>query len=757
MKRLWPARFPQVSHRLYVLLRSGLSLCLVVLLMLHAGGHLPIRLLDQLELLAYDARLRLTLPGGVDRRIVIVAIDEASLLQEGQWPWPRQRVAQLVDTLFAHYQVRLLGFDVLFAEPAADPTLAAVDALAQGALRNNAGFRQQWAGLRPRLLGDSQLAESFRGREVVTGYYFSLDGQMGSDLRVGQLPPPVAPVSLLGAASNPFASASGYHANLPLLQQSAASGGFFSSNLVDDDGLFRRLPLLLGHGDQLYEQFGLALVRRLLGSPPVELVTASGYHSAGGAAGERVEALRIGPFEIGLDAQGAALLPFRGPQGSFPYVSASQVLQRQIDPQILQGAVVLVGATAAGLLDLRTTPVQRSYPGVEINATLMAGILDQSIKYRPAYTNGLELTLLALIGLFGSSLGWLAPLRALLATLTLAAVVIGFNLYAWQIHNQVIALAPSLTLLLLLYLLHSSLGYFVQSRRERRLAQVFGQYVPPELVAEMSRRPDSFALGGESRQMTVLFSDLQDFTTVSEALQPHQLTQLMQFVLTPLTRAIHEQRGTVDKYIGDAIMAFWGAPLADPEHARHSVLAALAMQQRLADLAPQLLAQGWPVLRIRIGINSGVMNVGNMGSQFRVAYTVLGDAVNLASRLEGAAKQYGVTLVISESTRKAVPDIACRELDRVRVKGRTQPVTLFEPLAPLASLSAGQQQELADYTQALAFYRERNFASAQASFERLATSQPGQALFTLYLKRIAALRASPPDESWDGVFNLTDK
>jgi adenylate cyclase len=754
MKRLWPARFPQVSHSLYVLLRSGLSLCLVALLMLHADGHLPIRLLDQLELLAYDARLRLTLPGGVDPRIVIVAIDEASLLQEGQWPWPRQRVAQLVDTLFAHYQVRLLGFDVLFAEPATDPTLAAVDALAQGALRNNAGFRQQWAGLRPRLLGDRQLAESFRGRPVVTGYYFSLDGEQGSELRVGQLPPPVAPVSLLGAASNPFASASGYQANLPLLQQSAASGGFFSSNLVDDDGLFRRLPLLLGHGDQLYEQFGLALVRRLLGSPPVELVTASGYQSAGGAAGERVEALRIGPFEIGLDAQGAALLPFRGQQGSFPYVSASQVLQHQIDPQILQGAVVLVGATAAGLLDLRTTPVQSSYPGVEINATLMAGILDQSIKYRPAYTGGLELALLALIGLFGSGLGWLAPLRALLATLTLAAVVIGFNLYAWQAHNQVIALAPSLTLLLLLYLLHSSLGYFVQSRRERRLAQVFGQYVPPELVAEMSRRPDSFALGGESRQMTVLFSDLQDFTTVSEALQPHQLTQLMQFVLTPLTRAIHEQRGTVDKYIGDAIMAFWGAPLADPEHARHAVLAALAMKQRLADLAPQLLAQGWPVLRIRIGINSGLMNVGNMGSEFRVAYTVLGDAVNLASRLEGAAKQYGVTLVISETTRRAVPDIACRELDRVRVKGRAQPVTLFEPLA---SLGAGQQQELADYAQALAFYRERNFASAQASFERLAASQPGQALFTLYLKRIAALRASPPDESWDGVFNLTDK
>lgn len=746
-----------MAHTLYVLLRTGLSLCLVLVMMLHASGQLPLRLLTQLELFAYDARLRLTLPGGVDPRIVIVDIDEVSLAHEGQWPWPRQRLAQLVDTLFSHYKARLLGFDMVFAEAQTNRTLDAVDRLAQGTLRGDAAFQQQWASLRPELADDTQLAASFRNRAVVTGYFFAAPDQQGSELQRGQLPPAAAPISVLGSAPNPFAVATGYSAGLPQLQANAAGGGFFNSTLVDADGLFRRLPVLMGHDGQFYEHLSVAVVRGLTGNPALEIVTAGGYHDANGVGTQRVESVRFGAFDVPVDAQGAALVPYRGPQGSFRYISASQVLSRQADPKALAGAIVLIGSTAAGLMDLRATPVQNIYPGVEINASLIAGILDQSIKYRPAYTTGLELTLLALIGLLSSGLGWLPPLRALLATLALTATVLALNLYAWHALNQVIPLAPTLTLLLLLYLLHSSYGYFVQTRRENRLARLFGQYVPRELVAKMSRHPGSYGLGGESREMTVLFSDLQNFTTLSESLAPHQLTQLMQFILTPLTRIIHDQRGTVDKYIGDAIMAFWGAPLTDPEHARHAVLAALAMKARLAALASELMARGWPVLRMRIGINSGVMNVGNMGSEFRMTYTVLGDAVNLASRLEGAAKQYSATIIISESTRASVPDVACQELDRVRVKGRAQPVTLFEPLGLAASLTEELKQELADHEQALSRYRAREWTQARTEFERLAASHPGQPLYILYLKRIAKLIAEPPDAAWDAVFDLTKK
>jgi adenylate cyclase len=745
-----------MSRTLYVVLRNGLSLCIVVWMMLHASGRLPIPLLTQLEHFAYDARLRLTLPGGIDPRIVIVDIDEASLLREGQWPWPRQRLATLVDALFDQYDVRLLGFDMVFAEPQSTAHLRAMDQLANGALRNNVDFQSVWSGLRPQWDDDKLLAASFKDRAVVNGYYFSMDDPQGNALKVGQLPPPLAAQSALDGLVNPFGIASGYSANVSALQQASGAGGFFNGSLIDADGLFRRAPMLMGFEGQLYEHLSLAMVRRLLGSPPLELLTAGGY--AGDAVGsERIEGLRVGAFDIPIDAQGAAWVPYRGVQGSFPYVSAAQVLNRQVDPQLLKGAIVLVGATAAGLMDLRATPVQNIYPGVEINATLIAGMLDQAIKYRPPYTTGLELALLALIGILSTGLGWLPPLRALLATASLGCIVVGLNLYAWHAFNQVIPLAPTLTLLLLLYLLHSSYGYFVNTRREHRLAHQFGHYVPRELVAEMSRRPDSFALGGESREMTVLFSDLQNFTTLSEALTPQQLTQLMQFVLTPLTRIIHEQRGTVDKYIGDAIMAFWGAPLADADHARHAVVAALAMKARLAALEPELHAQGWPTLHIRIGINTGTMNVGNMGSEFRMAYTVLGDAVNLASRLEGAAKQYQACIVISDATRTAVPDIICRELDRVRVKGREQPVTLFEPLCSMVDGSEALQQELAAHTQALVAYRAGDWPLAEARLGDLAARHPNQPLYKLYLSRIATLRIYPPILHWDGVFNLTEK
>lgn len=744
-----------MSPSFHTALRTGLGLGILLALVLHASGYFPLALVQQLEGFAYDARLQLTLPGGIDPRIVIVDIDESSLLEEGQWPWPRQRLAQLIETLFSDYHIRLLAFDIVFAEAERNPAFTALDTLAQGALREDAAFQREWAMLRVEGSGDMRLAARLRNRPVVLGYAFAMPNQQGQDLRIGQLSPPAAPVTVLADHPNPFATAAGYSANVSLLQNSAQSGGFFNSPLVDQDGLLRRVPLLLRYGDQLYPHLSLAVVRTLLGEPPLTPITGSGYRNATGD--RRVEAVRVGAFEIPIDEQGAVLIPYLGKQGSFPYIPASAVLNRRADSSLLAGAIVLVGATAAGLMDLRATPVQNIYPGVEVNANLIAGILDQRIQYRPAFSRGLEIMLLLLSGGLGIGLGGLPPLGALLGTLALAAADVALNLYAWQTWRMVIPLASTLILLFLLYLLQSSYSYFVQTRRERRLAHLFGQYVPRELVAEMSRRPDSYALGGESREMTVLFSDLQDFTTLSERLDPHQLTRLMQFILTPLTRVIHEQRGTVDKYIGDAIMAFWGAPLPDPDHARHAVLAALAMKARLAALEPELRAHGWPPLRIRIGVNSGVMNVGNMGSEFRVAYTVLGDAVNLASRLESAAKQYGATIVISETTRAAVPEIVCRELDRARVKGRAQPVTLFEPLGRTDALSVAIQEEQAAYEQALAAYRTRDWAQATVLFQQLAACYPDQPLYKLYVKRVAALCAHSPAADWDGVFTLTEK
>ncbi len=732
-----------------------LSAVLSSLFVLQAGGWWPWPFLRQLENIAYDARLNLTLPGTVDNRIVIVDIDERSLRQEGQWPWPRERLAELVERLFERYRVAVLGMDMVFAEPdrnAADRVLAA---LGDSPLGEDVRLRTELERLRPVLDPDRRFAAALRDRPVVLGYFFNTQAVPDTEMRVGQLPPPIAAVRDLGPVSILPLEAVGYGANLPLLQDNAQGGGFFNSPLVDADGVFRRVPLLVRYQDRLYEQLSLAVVRALLGEPPVEFVVGAGYGAD--RRNRRLEMLRVGGFTIPTDELGAVLAPYRGRQGSFPYVSATDVLAGRVDPRLLDGAIVLVGATAAGLLDLRVTPVQNVYPGVEVNANLIAGLLDQNFRSQPAYAAGLEITQLILVGLLGALAGFLTPLGALLLTVVAGVALLGFNAYLWVVHFQVAPLAAPLVLLVALYVLHTSYNFFIGSRQERRITHLFGQYVPREIVEEMSRRGARYSLEGESREMTVLFSDIADFTTISEPFEPRQLTRLMQFYLTPLTRIIHERRGTIDKYIGDAIMAFWGAPLADPEHPRHAVQAALAMTRRLQALEEEFRARGWPPLRIRIGVNTGMMSVGNMGSEFRMSYTVLGDAVNLASRLEGAAKQYGVSIVISEYTREQAPEYVCRELDRVRVKGRMQPVAIFEPLGLAGELSPEQLVELAEYEAALHALRRQAWDEATARFQGLSGQRPDCRLYGLYLDRLSALRTAPPPSDWDGVFSLSVK
>ena len=732
--------------------RALAGLALTALFSLHATGWLALPLVPTLEHLAYDARLKLTLVEGVDPRVVIVDIDELSLRQEGQWPWPRGRLADLVNQLFERYQIAALGFDVVFAEP--DPSGATLDQLASGPWGAEQKTRAQLAQWRAEWDPDQRFAAALQNRPVILGYFFNTSDNPSAQVQTGQLPAPIASVSTLGAVSGGLIEAVGYGANLPALQAAALNGGFFNSPLVDTDGVFRRTPLLVRHQGGVYEQLALAVTRALLGQPPLQLMSGAGY---GGMADRRLEALSFGGFTVPVDAQGAVLVPYRGRQGRFPYVPAREVLAGQADPQVLEQAIVLVGTTAAGLLDLRATPVQNVYPGVEINANLIIGLLDQRFKTRPSYSAGLEVLQLVLVGTLATLIGFLNPWRALLLLGGLAAGLLAVNAWLWQTYDLVAPLASPLVLLLLLYVLYTSYNFWVEARRERWLTKCFGQYVPHEIVAEMSRRGESYSLAGESRQMTVLFSDIVGFTALSEHLEPRQLTQMMQRYLTPMTRVIHEHHGTIDKYIGDAIMAFWGAPLADPDHARHALHAAFAMQRALQELNQEFQAQGWPPLRLRTGMNSGVMSVGNMGSEFRMSYTVLGDAVNLAARLESASRSYGVPIVVSEATRALMPEWTYRELDRVRVKGRAQAVTIYQPLGPATALSDAEQTALAAYNAALHAFQQQAWTVAETAFSDLLATQPDCVLYALYQQRAATLRHHPPPAEWDGVFTLESK
>ena len=740
----WPAIF---RHHGGTLTHAATSLVLVLLFALHAVEAPRLGWLDRLENLSYDLRLRATLPGGVDDRIVIADIDEESLEQLGRWPWPRDLLADMVDTLFEHYQIRLLAFDVVFAEPDSDATLKALDQLAADDLRDNQQFQRRYRDIRPALDRDQRLADSIRDRPVVMGFVFD----QGSARRVNALPLPLATLPEEQQSVLPLRRPRGFTGNLEVLQAATGYGGFFDNPNVDPDGVYRRVPLVQEFDGQLYESLSLATARLALGEPQFMM------RLEGDGQYRFIDEFRLGEQRIPLERQAAALVPYRGTQNSFPYVSIARILDRSVDPAILENRIVLVGTTAPGLLDLRTTPVQNIYPGVEVHANLVAGIMDGTIKHHPGWIIGLEFTLALLLGLIVTLLSIrLAPALATLSVVAVTAAYIGLNLYSWQA-GLVLPLAAPVALITLLFMLHTTVRLFGETKDRLVLARLFGQYVPPELVKEIAARPDQISLAGENRQMTVLFSDVRGFTSISEGLDPEALTQLMNELLTPMTHVIHRNRGTIDKYMGDAIMAFWGAPLHDPEHARHALQAAMEIVDGLTEINEKFRARRWPEINVGVGLNTGQMSVGNMGSEFRMAYTVLGDAVNLGSRLEGLTKAYGVNIIVSESTRDQVPEFAYRELDLVRVKGKEEPVAIFEPIGPAADIDDATRQNLERYQQALAHYRSCEWDKADALFLALRAGEPRRKIYSIYLDRIGAFRSNPPPPDWDGVFTHTSK
>ncbi len=732
--------------------RIGLSLLITLPLLLSAAGVLNLNFMRVLENYVYDTKLKLTMPGFPDPRVVIVDIDEKSLQEQGHWPWPRNKVAKMVDLLFDRYQIDVLGFDILFAERDESSGLKSLEVLAQRELSANPAFNATLNRLRPQLDYDRVFADSLKNRRVVLGYYFRNEMEQGSS--VGALPTPVLARGSFDEASVSPWRATAFAANLPELQASAAGGGFFSFPLVDADGKFRRIALLQEYKGSIYEALGLAVARAYLRESKISF-----HHGFGGTGAGALESLKISARQfIPVDADIAALIPFRGPKKSFTYISASDVLSGKVLPEMLRNAIVLVGSTAPGLMDLRTTPVGDVYPGVEMHANLIAGIIDDNIKERPDVAAEFEFASLLLVGvLMAFLLPSRKPMGATLVWLAVMATLLAGNSSAWQFFNLDLPLASIVLLATALFLFNMAYGYFVEDHGKRLLTGLFGQYVPPELVDEMAKDPGAYSLAGESRQMTVLFSDVRGFTTISEGLDPAQLTQLMNEFLTPMTHVIHQHRGTIDKYMGDAIMAFWGAPVHDPQHARHALLAGIEMLTKLEALQEHFKAKGWPPIRIGVGLNTGEMTVGNMGSEFRLAYTVMGDAVNLGSRLEGLTKEYGVQIMVSEFTRAAVPDFVYRELDRVRVKGKDKPVGIFEPICPQGEETAGLLEELALYEEALRSYRDQAWQQAAEQFAHLQTLNPERYLYQVYARRVTYLRESPPGPDWDGSFTFTTK
>ena len=731
-------------------LRVSLSLFIVGLFALDTTGSSPLPLMDRFENISYDARMRATSQAKVDERIVIIDLDERSLTMEGHWPWSRAKMARLVDKLFNEYGILLLAMDVVFAERDETESLSRLDQVIE--TQDVAAIANALRTIRSDLDNDSVFADSIRDMPVVLGYYFTHDPR--SKITKGKLPIPVMTSEALKGIDVGFVEAEGYGANIPLLEEASMSSGYFENPLQDDDGVIRRAPILQMYKGDLYESLAMAAARIYVGGE-LELDVVGTPDSDYKA----IENIKLGRQTIPVDHNAAALVPYRGKRGSFRYISATDILNDTIEnPDVLIGAAAFLGTTAPGLVDLRATPVASVFPGVEIHANLLAGILDNTFKHRPAWVLGAELLFILLIGvLLSFMLPDLDAIWATLMTIAMLGMTIISNLYFWTDQNIVFPLAPSVLLITALFLFNMSYGFLVESRSRNMLGSLFGQYVPEELVNDMASDPSHFSMKGDSRDMTVLFSDIRSFTNLSEGLKPEELSKLLNIYLTPMTATVHEHRGTIDKYIGDAMMAFWGAPVKDPKHANDALAAALEMMEKLKYINRQFKARGWPDVKIGIGINSGVMNVGNMGSEFRMAYTVLGDEVNLASRLEGLTKQYNTNIIIGEKTRDRITNYYFRELDRVRVKGKDKPVKIFEPYCSGDEIDHFRLEVLEQYYDALQHYRRQQWDAAMHLFARLQQREPDCLLYGMYIKRIELYREDPPGDDWDGVFTHTTK
>jgi len=745
--------------------RVAATLLAVLLMLLHVAGAWRLPLLDRLDAWIYDARLRATLPGTLDPRIVIVDIDDASLHRVGQWPWRRDLLARLTTELTERQRVATLGFDIMFTEPdrkAGSELLHELRALPAAAA--DAALRAEIDRLAAAQDHDAAFARALAGRPAVLGFYFAPAGAAPSS---GQLPAPVLPLDALAPGTTTVAPWPGFGASIPALAQAAPAGflNFFAG--AQADGVVRAVPVLAAYAGAggtpgYYESLGLAVYRRATGASTPLPRLAPGTMGRAPLASLVIAPPSGAALVLPVDASASILVPYRGPAGpqggSFRYVSAADVLEGRLAPGELAGRIVLVGASAPGLQDLRTTPVGAAYAGVEIHASVISGLLDRRFLVVPGDAPGYEFALVLLLGIgLAAGLTLLPVLPAAALAGLAAAGVLALNHLLHVRYGLVMPQAAALTTIALAFVLNMAWGYFVEARTRRGLASLFGTYVPPQLVDRMLRDPHRYGMHAESKELTVLFCDMRGFTRMAEHMAPAELQAFLNRVFDQLTEVIGRHDGTVDKYMGDCVMAFWGAPVEQPDHATLAVRAAVEMAAAVQSINAGHLAAGLPAFSVGIGLNTGIVSVGDMGSARRRSYTAIGDAVNLAARLEGLGEHYGVEIVAGERTRELVGAYLWQELDRVKVKGKERDVAIFSPCAPRADAPLALAEELHQWQAVLRAYEQRHWDEAEQFLRPLRAAHEKKVLYRVYAERLASIRLQPPDTDWDGATRFERK
>ncbi|MGJ7509481.1 CHASE2 domain-containing protein [Variovorax sp. GT1P44] len=746
--------------------RLAITLVPVALAVAHVGGIWRFPFLEKIDNFIYDARLRATMPRTLDPRIVIVDIDDPSLQQFGQWPWSRDKLARLTTEVMERQQAVVLGFDVLFVEPDESSGLEMLRRLAKGPLRGQAGLAEEIERVAPYLDHDAAFANALAGQRIALGFYLTQTLEPRAN---GVLPEPILPPGAFPEGRWYATRWNGFVGTIPQLAKAAPMAGFLNVVLdANRDGIVRSVPLIAQYtGTQgqpgYYESLGLAVYREAVGADAVVPVFAP---VGAGTGPPPLVALLLKAggrsLRIPVDSTASALVPFRGlggaRGGSFRHISASDVIGGALAPGELKDKIVLVGSTAPGLEDLRSAPVGAAYPGVEVHANIVSGLLDGRMPAVPDYAPGYELVTVLAAGLvlaFGLTLS--SAVRAVLIAAITTAVLVGVNTWLFIQAGLVLPLAAALALIALAFVLNMSWGYLVEARASRNLAHLFGTYVPPELVREMRADPERYSMRAESRELTVMFCDMRGFTKLAEEMAPVALQDFLNRVFSRLTEVISAHRGTVDKYMGDCVMAFWGAPVDTPDHAELAVRAAVEMVAAVKELNAAHRESGRPEISVGIGINTGVMSVGDMGSAVRRSYTVVGDAVNLASRIEGLGYHYGVEIVASEATTRLAPAFVWQELDCVQVQGKLRVVRIFTPVGTVGDGNRARDENLERWNQVLAAYRAQDWQEGQVMLAPLREPDAKKVLYQLYAQRLASMSLQPKDPNWDGATRFETK
>jgi adenylate cyclase len=710
----------------------------------------PAGVVEELRLKVFDTFQRIKPRAYQNAPVRIVDIDDSSLERIGQWPWPRTVVARLV-TRLTELGAAVIVFDIVFAEPDRTSPSRVLplwpDTPDVEALRRNIGALPDH---------DEILAEAMGRSNVVTAFV----------LTDGELPrPPALKKGFIHAGDDPqrfLSKFTGAVVSLPEIEAAAVGNGGLNV-AAERDGVVRRLPTVMRLGDDLRPSLVLEALRVVQGGGATVIIKSSGA-SGETSLGEHtgINHVKIGAFVIPTDGQGRMWLHYT-PSVPERFIPAWTVLEQGFPREAVEGVIVLIGTSAAGLKDRFATPLDPTAGGVEIHAQALEQIILGDYLVRPDWGKGAEIVFLVALGLF---LVVLFPwLGALWCAVIAAGAVAGAFTVSWYAYAQMNLLFdpvyPS-AFVLLIYLVESLASFLRSEAEKRQVRDAFSHYMSPDLVAQLAEHPDRLKLGGEMKPMTLLFCDIRDFTAISESHKsdPEGLTRLINRFLTPMTELILDHGGTIDKYMGDCIMAFWNAPLDDIEHAHNACGSALAMIQRLKTLNEEMLAEAQAEgtshipIRVGIGLNSGTCCVGNMGAEQRFDYSVLGDDVNLASRLEGQSKTYGVDIVMGEQTYEWADDYAAVELDVIRVKGKREAVRIYALLGEPEMRDSPEFGEFNERHQAmLAAYRGQQWQQARRLVAECRNLNGDvSALYDLYEKRLDAFEADPPGPDWDGVF-----